>query len=203
MVTYALIAINVLIWAAIMIWPSLVDVFSQHDASLCTFGRDGFLDVDRARCLAAGGSYAAGIDNGAWWQLFTSIFAHQQIWHIGANMLSLWMIGPLVEGALGRVRYLVAYLIAGLAGSFLVLALAPHGQASLGASGAIFGLLGILVVLFLRRGLPMQQLGSVVLLNFVITFTVPNISWEAHLGGFLAGLGIGALVAYTPLGRRR
>ena len=70
-------------------------------------------------------------------------------------------------------------------------------------SGAIFGLLGILVVLFLRRGLPLQQLGVVVVLNFFITFTVPNISWQGHVGGFVAGLIIGALIAYTPLFRRR
>ena len=201
-VTYALICINLLVWAAVMATPWLVYALSQHAENFCTFGSTTYIGTLQDQCQASGGRYILGTDHGGWWELITSIFTHQQIWHIGSNLLSLWMIGPLVEYAMGRARYLVAYLVCGLAGSFLVLATGIHDQYSLGASGAIFGLMGILLVLFLRRGLPLQQLGTVLVLNFVVTFTVPDISWQAHVGGFIAGVLIGAAMAYTPLGRR-
>ena len=205
-VTYVLIGINLVVFALAYVWHPLIDVVSLHTSHLCDVKINGqwvsLIHVAAEQCTSAGGTYAAGTTSGEWWQPVTSVFAHQQIWHIAGNMISLWMIGPLVESALGRVRYLAAYLVCGLAGSAMVLAVSPPEAGTLGASGAIFGLLGILLVLFLKRGLPLQQLGVVVVLNFFITFTVPNISWQGHVGGFLAGLAIGAAFAYRPLGRR-
>jgi membrane associated rhomboid family serine protease len=201
-VTYALIGINLAVFVAVLAWPALTYMLAQHAPSYCFWQGQAHSTSDALLCAEAGGSFSHGTSNGAWWELLTSTFTHQQVWHIASNMISLWMVGPLVEFAVGRTRYLAAYLITGLAGSVLVLLAGPGGDYSLGASGSIFGLLGMLVILFLRRGLPMQQLGIVVALSFFITFSVPGISWQAHLGGFLAGLGIGALLAYTPLGRR-
>lgn len=210
-VTYVLIGINVAVWAAVLAVPSLLDFLMLHKNNLCSAGPGIYTieEVNRAQCFSGlvtpgnvGVHFSPGVDHGAWYQVITSMFTHERVWHIASNMLSLWMIGPLLEAVLGRVRYLAVYLVSGLAGSALVLAATPHFGSTLGASGAIFGLLGALVVVFLRRGLPLQQLGTVVALNFFITFTVPNISWEAHVGGFLAGLALGAAYAYTPLGRR-
>jgi membrane associated rhomboid family serine protease len=205
-VTYALIGLNIIVFAALHLWRPLLDAFSLHTSHLCDVTINGqwatLAGVSAGECRSGGGHYAGGVAGGQFWQPVTSVFAHWEIWHIAGNMLSLWMIGPLVEASLGRIRYLVAYLVCGLAGSALVLAVSPPAAGTLGASGAIFGLLGILVVLFLKKGLPLQQLGAVVLLNFFITFTVPNISWQGHVGGFIAGLVIGALFAYAPRLRR-
>lgn len=203
-VTYALIGINLLVWVAILAKPSLVYLVSQHVQNFCTLNGTPYVGAPQDQCVATGGTYALGTAHGGWWELLTATFTHQQVWHIATNMLSLWMIGPLVERALGRTRYLLAYLVCGLGGSLMVLAVGPQMGFTLGASGAIFGLLGILVVLFVRHGLPLQQIGSVVVLNLFITFTLHNvISWQGHIGGLITGLVIGALVAYTPLGRRR
>ena len=133
--------------------------------------------------------------------LLTSVFTHQQLLHVALNMFSLWMIGPLLEAGLGRARYLATYLLCGLAGSALVYWAASPISPTLGASGAIFGLLGALIVLFARRGLPVQQLVVVAALNFLFTFGNAAISWQAHVGGFVAGLVIGAVLAVLP-GRR-
>jgi membrane associated rhomboid family serine protease len=207
-VTYALIGINLVVFGLVHLWQPLLDMLSLHTSHLCDAKVNGqwvslLWNSGSQDCVANGGTYAGGVTSGEWWQPVTSVFSHWEVWHIAGNMISLWMLGPLVESALGRVRYLIAYLVCGLAGSALVLAVSTPAAGTLGASGAIFGLLGILVVLFLRRGLPLQQLGVVVVLNFFITFTVPNISWQGHVGGFVAGLVIGALIAYTPLFRRR
>ncbi|WP_164512535.1 rhomboid family intramembrane serine protease [Nocardioides baekrokdamisoli] len=203
-VTYALIGINLAVWALILIAPSVAHLLSLHLADYCSSQGYPRLGFDSAGCAAYGGTFAPGVWHGGPWELITSAFTHQQAWHIATNMISLWMIGPLVEQALGRWRYLVAYLVCGLGGSLLVVAAGPQVGYTLGASGAIFGLLGILVVLFIRRGLPLQQLGSVLALNLVLTFALHNVvSWQGHIGGLLTGLAIGALYAYTPLGRRR
>lgn len=211
-VTYALIAINVAVWAAVQAYPSLLEFLMLHKNNICSPGNglQTIQELNRSQCLngfvdpqSTGVHFYPGVARGGWYQVLTSVFTHQQVLHIASNMLSLWMIGPLLEAFLGRARYLAAYLLCGLAGSALVLALTPHDGSTLGASGAIFGLLGVLIVVFLQRGLPLQQLGTVVVLNFFITFTVSGISWEAHVGGFLAGLALGAAITYTPLGRRR
>ena len=203
-VTYALITINLVVWIAILGWTPLAHLLSLHLANYCSFQGQPIPNVDASTCLVNGGTAAPGVWHGGWWELITSAFTHQQAWHIATNMFSLWMIGPLVEHALGRARFLIAYLVCGLGGSLLVTAAASPVSYTLGASGAIFGLLGILVVLFLRRGLPMQQLGTVVALNLFITFAYHNvISWQGHIGGFITGLVIGVLFAYTPLFRRR
>lgn len=203
-VTYALIAINLAVWAIVQAAPSVAHLLSLHLANYCSAQGYPRLGFDSANCAAFGGTYAPGVWHGGPWELITSVFTHQEVWHIATNMLSLWMIGPLVENALGRVRYLIAYLACGVGGSLLVVAAGPQYGYTLGASGAIFGLLGILVVLFIRHGLPLQQIGTVLVLNLFITFTLHNvISWQGHIGGLITGLVIGALVGYTPIGRRR
>lgn len=139
-----------------------------------------------------------GVAYGEWYRLLTSIFVHESIVHLGLNMLSLWWIGLPVESRLGRSRFLAAFLVCGLAGSAAAYAgLGQYGSA-LGASGAIFGLLGVLVVLAFKEKLDLRPIMAIVVINVVYDFVEPGISWQDHLGGFAAGLVLGAAFAYAP-----
>jgi len=199
-VTWTLIGINVAVFLLVQVASGAVLYnLMLHAENLCAI-RDGFLPLENipdAACGASGGTVARGVAHGGYWQLLTSVFTHQQLLHLGFNMFSLWMIGPLLEQGIGRARFLATYLLCGLAGSALVYWAAAPYTPTLGASGAIFGLLGALIVLFLRRGLPVQQLVIVAALNFYLTFSSSGISWQAHLGGFLGGLVIGAIMSFT------
>ena len=139
-----------------------------------------------------------GVAYGDWYRLVSSMFVHVSWIHLGMNMLSLWWIGVPVETRLGRTRYLLTYFTCGIAGSAASYAsLQPYGS-SLGASGAIFGLLGVLAVLAYRERLNMQPVITVIVLNLVFSFSVSGISWEAHVGGLVAGLILGVALAYAP-----
>ncbi len=144
-----------------------------------------------------------GVADGAYWQLFTSLFTHAAIWHVGFNMVMLWFLGPQLEAVLGRVRFLTLYLLAGLAGSTLVYWLSPPHSSTLGASGAIFGLLGALLVVVLKVRGPVNQILLWIGINFAFTFLGgASISWQGHLGGFLGGVLLAALMVYAPRAHR-
>ena len=117
-------------------------------------------------------------------------------------MLALWFLGPQLELAIGRGRFLALYLISGLAGSAMVVWLTNSQVQTFGASGAVFGLMGALLVLAVKVGGNVSQIAGWLLINAVITFTFPNISWQGHLGGFLGGVVIAAVLAYSPRPRR-
>ncbi|WP_308196725.1 rhomboid family intramembrane serine protease [Agromyces atrinae] len=134
------------------------------------------------------------------WRMLTSVFLHSTglIFHILLNMYTLWIFGQLLEGMLGRWRFLSLYLIAGLAGSVGVVILAPVNSGVLGASGAIFGLMGAFVVIQRRLGGNLTQLYVLLGINLVIGF-IPgmNISWQAHLGGLVGGALVGLVYFET------
>jgi membrane associated rhomboid family serine protease len=136
------------------------------------------------------------------WRMITSVFAHSpsSILHILFNMFSLFVVGPLVETMLGRARYLALFLITGFAGSVAVLLLAP-GTPVLGASGAIFGLLGAFFVISRKLGGNSTQLLIIIVLNLAIGFLPgTNVAWQAHLGGVIVGAALGLIYLAT---RRR
>ncbi|MEV8552358.1 rhomboid family intramembrane serine protease [Streptomyces glaucescens] len=144
-----------------------------------------------------------GVAEGEWYRLVTAMFTHQEIWHIAFNMLSLWFLGPQLEEALGRVRYLALYLISGLAGSGLAYLLQPASTASLGASGAIFGLFGATAVLMRRRHYDMRPVIALLAINLLFTFSPgSDISWQAHIGGLAGGVVIGYAMVNAPRERR-
>jgi membrane associated rhomboid family serine protease len=143
-----------------------------------------------------------GVAHGAYWQLATEMFTHVEIWHLGFNMLALWVLGPQLELALGRARFLGLYLLSGLVGSATIYWLSNPNGLTVGASGAIFGLLGALLVVAYKVGGNVQSLLGWAAFNFFITFTVPNISWQGHLGGFVGGAVIAAILVYAPRSRR-
>jgi membrane associated rhomboid family serine protease len=145
------------------------------------------------------GDWINGVSDGAYWQLFTSAFTHVEIWHIGFNMLALWFLGPQLEMAVGRVRFLALYLISALAGSTLVYWLAPVDGSTLGASGAIFGLMGGLLVVAFKVGGNVQPILMWIGINFLITVVGRGfISWQGHLGGFLGGVLVALVLVYSP-----
>jgi membrane associated rhomboid family serine protease len=143
------------------------------------------------------------VAGGAYWQLFTSMFTHVSVSHILLNMLSLWIVGTQLELLIGWWRYLCVYLLSGLGGSVAVYWLADEASAALGASGAIFGIFGCLVILALKLQADISQMLVILGLNLVFSFTVPGISWQGHIGGLLVGLILGAGIAFVPREARR
>lgn len=143
-----------------------------------------------------------GVAEGQWYRLLTSMFLHQQIWHIAMNMLGLWFLGPPLESALGRIRFVALYLLSGLGGGALTYVIADPGQPSLGASGAIFGLFGATAVLMRRMQYDMRPILILLAINLVFTFTWANIAWEAHIGGLVFGAAIAYALVHAPRERR-
>ncbi|MEU0223269.1 rhomboid family intramembrane serine protease [Streptomyces sp. NPDC006284] len=143
-----------------------------------------------------------GVAEGEWYRLVTTAFTHEEIWHIGFNMLSLWFLGGPLEAALGRARYLALYLVSGLAGSVLTYLLASPSTATLGASGAVFGLFGATAALVRRLNADMRPVVILLAINLVFTFTWANIAWQAHIGGLVAGAVIGYAMLHAPRERR-
>ena len=148
------------------------------------------------------GTFLPGVADGAYWQLLTSAFTQVEIWHIGFNMLALWVLGPQLELAIGRARFIALYLLSALAGSALVYWSSFEYGLTLGASGAVFGLMGALLVVAYKVKADVQQILIWIGINAVLTFTFSGISWQGHLGGFLGGVVIAAILVYAPRQRR-
>ena len=137
---------------------------------------------------------------GDWWRLITSAFLHASVLHIVFNMLALWWFGAPVEEYLGRVRFVLLYLVSGLAGSAGALLVTPTTPV-LGASGAIFGILGAMVVIeYQQTGRLGGNAMTLIVINLAITFVIPNISWGGHIGGLVGGVLV--MLGITRLGRK-
>ncbi|MEV7277109.1 rhomboid family intramembrane serine protease [Streptomyces sp. NPDC093111] len=143
-----------------------------------------------------------GVADGEWYRLLTSAFLHQEIPHFLFNMIGLWVIGGIVEPELGRIRYTLLCLLSGLSGSALVYLVDAPNQASLGASGIVYGLIGSWVVLARRRRYDMRPVFLFVALSLLLTFTRPGISWEAHIGGLVGGALVTFAMVHAPRARR-
>lgn len=144
------------------------------------------------------------------WRMLTSAFLHSQgfLLHIVLNMYTLWIFGQALEPLLGRIRFLAVYLLSAIGGSvgyLLMTPILPEGGpvGLVGASGAIFGLFGAMLVVQRHRGGETRQLWVLIAINGVIGFMVPQIAWQAHLGGFITGALCAAVIAYAPRGARR
>ncbi|HET6877207.1 MAG TPA: rhomboid family intramembrane serine protease [Jatrophihabitans sp.] len=138
-----------------------------------------------------------------YYQLITATFLHVSLLHIGANMLALIFVGPALESLLGGVRFAVLYLLSALGGSAAVYAFGGHYTSTAGASGAIFGLFGACLVLVRKLGLDAQWLITIIVLNFVFTFSVSHISKMGHIGGFVTGALVGLALGGLPSSRTR
>jgi membrane associated rhomboid family serine protease len=145
--------------------------------------------------------FGPAVDHGDWWRLITSAFLHGGVLHIAFNMLALWWLGAPVELVLGRARYLGLYLVSGLSGAAGALIANPN-SITVGASGAIFGLLGAgLILEWQATGSLAGNYLMLIVINLAISFAVPGISIGGHLGGLIGG--IVTTLAFTQLGRQR
>lgn len=168
-VTYSIMALCVLIFAAEAVTGQLVSGFSPVYQAL---------------------AFYPPLTAAEPWRMITSLFVHASVLHILFNMYSLFILGPEVERMVGRARYLTLFMLSGLAGSVAVL-FAAQNSIVIGASGAIFGLFGAYFVIARHLGGNSRQLVIVIVINLVIGFVLPHIAWQAHVGGLL----VGALVA--------
>jgi membrane associated rhomboid family serine protease len=144
------------------------------------------------------------VADGEWWRLVTGGFLHAGLFHLFLNMFILYILGGLLEPSIGRLRFAVVYFVSLLSGSFGALLLTDPDTNTVGASGAVFGLMGVAFVVMRARGVnPMETgIGMLIILNLGVTFLVPNISVGGHVGGLLGG-GIAAYLLYGLDGRVR
>jgi membrane associated rhomboid family serine protease len=167
-VTRALVAINVLVY-------------------LAELASGAGINADSGWIFEKGFLYGPWVAQGDWWRLLTAAFLHYGPIHLGLNMLALYWFGTPVERYLGRFRYLLVYLVSGLAGSAGALIVTPNTP-TVGASGAIFGILGAAFILERQRS---YVLGggalTVIVINLIFSFTVANISVGGHIGGLIGG----------------
>ena len=178
LVTYALIAVNVVIFLI-----TAIQAQSGLDMSRSTLFNDGALSP----VLVSSGQY---------WRLLTSGFLHLSVTHIALNMLSLYFLGLPLERMLGRLRFAVVYFVALLGGAVFALLFSADLSLSAGASGAIFGLMGGLVVAFKRFKYDLRQLLIVLAINLFLSFQLPGISWQDHIGGLIAGAALTVAMVY-------
>ena len=202
-----LIGINVVVWVALVAsggyGSRLFELLALMPGSRCDV-QGGYVVVPESACTVGGGTYVSGVADGAYWQVVTSMFTHVSPLHIAFNMFALWVLGPQLELVVGRVRFLALYFLSGLAGSALVMWAGPQYGGTHGASGAIFGLMAALLVVAYKVGGDVRGILTWIGINFFITFAfVGRISWQGHLGGFLGGLAVAAVLIYAPRPPRR
>jgi membrane associated rhomboid family serine protease len=188
-VTKALIAINVAVYVAELAQGANVN------------GVGGSIYTNGVLIAAArtGPHHLIGVAEGQYWRLITAAFLHYGPFHLLMNMLALWWFGSLLERRIGSGKFLLLYLVSGLAGSAGALIASPLDP-TVGASGAIFGILGAGLVMERQRDYVFggSALGIIVI-NLVLTFSIPNISIGGHIGGLLGGAA--CAVAMTRFGR--
>ncbi|MPZ60686.1 MAG: rhomboid family intramembrane serine protease [Propionibacteriales bacterium] len=185
-VTYGLIAINTALM--ILVWVTGGSMSGIYLDSLQYSGEPLTNQIDPA----------GGVGDGEYWRLITSAFMHDpgMPFHILMNMFALYIFGPALEARMGWWRFLSVYLLAALSGSLFVYWLSPNP--TVGASGAVFGLLGAALVITVRRGQDASWLIGLLLINVVISVGAPNISWQGHLGGFVGGALLALLLEHAP-----
>jgi membrane associated rhomboid family serine protease len=186
-VTVTLIAVNVAVFIAELV----------SGATINGGGNPGTV-------LAKGGLFGPAIEHQhQYYRILTSGFLHYNILHITFNMIFLYVMGTVLEPAIGRLNFAAVYFTSLLAGSFGALAFEPN-VLTVGASGACFGVLGALIVVARSRGIPIWQsgLGFVLLINIVFSLSVAGISIGGHLGGLVGGVISGALVVEVAERRR-
>lgn len=135
---------------------------------------------------------------GEWWRLLTAAFLHGSWLHIAFNMYVLFLFGPVLERVLGHVRFTVLYVVAALGGSVASYVFSDPRTVSVGASGAIFGLMGAVIVAGRRLRWDITQVLILLAINVVIGFISPEVDWRAHFGGLVVGALVAAIFVWTP-----
>jgi len=188
-VTYALIVINVV-------------VFLAEGKITATGGGVGNSVYQKGALLGSSETLVGqGVAHGQWWRIISGGFLHENLLHIGFNMYVLYVLGQMLEPALGSLKFGVVYFVSLLTGSLGALLVSPHSL-TVGASGAVFGLMGAAAVEMRARQIALMEsgVGGLILINLVISFTFSNISWGGHVGGLIGGALAAAVI---QLGDRR
>jgi membrane associated rhomboid family serine protease len=180
LVVPVLIAINVLIYA------------------FTAFQAKSIGDVQSSALFQQWEEWPLGVAGGGWWRLITAGFLHVTPVHILMNMLSLWWIGKDLERILGRVRFTAVYLVSLFGGGVSVLCFADPQTPVAGASGAVFGLLGGVLVVVLKLKLNPGSVIATIAINLVLSVAIPGISLLGHLGGLVVGALVTAAILYAP-----
>ncbi|MCL2316673.1 MAG: rhomboid family intramembrane serine protease [Actinomycetia bacterium] len=207
--TVVLIGVNVLVWLAILVTGSgsspVLRTLSLTPLGTCLLAADPgryLPGVTAAQCATVQGmAWSPGVAGGAWWQVLTSAFTHVQVWHVGFNMVALAILGPTLERAIGRARFLGLYVTAALTGAAAVMWFSRPDGSTYGASGAVFGLMGGLLIVAWRTHGDVRGVLVWLGLNVAFTFLNSGVSWQGHLGGLAGGLLVGALLS-IPGARR-
>ncbi len=191
MITRFLIVCNVIgyAWEISVAGPSMISGFGNGNGI--------------ERVLQEGALIPASVlQDGQWWRILTGAFLHGGLIHIGVNMMSLYFLGRFIEFALGSWRMLLVYMVSLVASGLGVVYFSAPNVPTVGASGAIFGLFGALFAIGFKLGKPGMDLVraniGILVLNLIITFTVPAISWQAHVAGLLAGFVLTYVVYFPP-----
>lgn len=191
MITRFLVIVNLIAYA----W----EVRVGGPGMLSPFGSGADLDaIARMGALSPG----AVLQDGQWWRIVTSAFLHGGLLHLFVNMISLWSLGRFIEMLMGPTRMLVVYVLALAVSGLGVVYFSPMNTPTLGASGAIFGLFGALFAAGFKLGRPGMQLIrdniGILVLNLVMTFTIPGISKAAHVAGLIGGFIVTYLMYFPP-----
>lgn len=180
-ITLAIIVVNVLIFVAVQSSSELL-----RQMSLTPISADG-----------------DGLMQDGWHRLITAAFVHKEPVHIAFNMIALWLFGRPLEAMLGRSRYIATYLICAVGGSTLsYLFMSYQGPGSIGASGAVFGMIGALVIVDRQLRANPTGVAVYVVIMLLPGFVVSNIDWRGHIGGLITGALLGALFIYAPARKR-
>ncbi|MFI7690660.1 rhomboid family intramembrane serine protease [Nonomuraea sp. NPDC049655] len=171
-VTWAILAVNVLVFGAQYLVPAVTGALQMWPAGVAVFGD--------------------------YYRLVSAAFVHAGVFHILFNCWALYVVGPYLERAFGHVRYTALYLVSAVGGSVLSLWLDPLGQPTVGASGAIFGLFGAVFVVGRKLNMDVRGIAMLIVINLVITFVFPGISWTGHVGGLITGSVLAGAMAYAP-----
>jgi len=157
------------------------------------------LSVGINESAAQWGMWPVGIAaNGDYWTLMSSAFMHGSFLHIAFNMYVLWVMGPTLERILGHSRFIALYLLAALGGAVASYVFSDFRSVSVGASGAIFGLMGAFVVAGRRLQYDITQVLVLLGINLVFGFLQPGIDWRAHIGGLVVGALVAAIFVFAP-----
>lgn len=194
-VTYAIIALCVAAYVVQLAWPDFTSLLLFHPAYVAP--TPNYSAITSTAHLPTWIGYAVPFEP---WRVLTYGFAHDTSslipWHLLLNMYTLWIFGTVLEPAIGRGRYITLYVFGLVGGAIGVYILAPNSSV-IGASGALFALMGALLVIQRRIGGPITQLAVLLGINFVYGFIAGGVSWQAHLGGLVVGLLSGLILAET------
>jgi len=154
------------------------------------------LELFREATYTLGGS-VHGVAVGEYWRLFTVALTHANLIHLLLNMLAFYQIGTPLENFFGKTKYLALFFLSLLSASLLSVYSGTANSVAVGASGAIYGLFGAMLVVGKRLGADLKNMLLIIGLNFAATFSIPGIDWRAHVGGFIGGAAVSYFLMFS------